>query len=124
MDHEYEWVIFEALGKKVFAGRYFFENGLHRLDVPIPGEENKFRTHRFGEGAVYCITSVTEESARAVAARCYVPDPVPWDVVRDIEKQVKANLMLQLPAPDDDGDYEEDYDDDYDDSDETANPQD
>lgn len=83
-----EWVIFEAMGHVLVAGRYFYERDLHRIDIPIG--EDRFRTERFGSGAIYRITTVTEETARLVAKKAVIPEAIPWDARRE---------LLQLAAP-------------------------
>lgn len=84
-----EWVIFEAMGHVRVAGRYYFENGLHRIDIPDPAEIERYRTERFGSGSVYRITSVDELTARTVARQCVIPDAIPWDIRREL-KQLTA----------------------------------
>lgn len=84
-----EWVIFEAMGHVRVAGRYYFENGLHRIDIPDSTEIEHYRTERFGSGSVYRITSVDELTARTVARQCVIPDAIPWDIRREL-KQLAA----------------------------------
>lgn len=88
-----EWVILEAMGHTRIAGRYFNENGLHRVDVPDTSKEadpNRFiRTERYGSGAIFRITTVTEEAARLVAKQCVIPEAIPWDVRHEL-KQLAA----------------------------------
>lgn len=77
-----EWAICELLGHRTRAG-YLTEQqiagqGFLRLD--IPGPDGCKATQIYSPSAVYCITPVTEEIARKVAAGC---DPAPvtrWEL--------------------------------------------
>lgn len=112
-----EWVIFEALGHVRVAGRYYVENGLHRVDIPDPTEPERYRTERFGAGSIYRITSVDEVTARAVARQCVIPEAIPWDVRRELRQLAAPQETIEAMddlGPDGHGaglDY--DSDDDY-----------
>ena len=105
--HSTQWVILEAMGHKSVAGRYYFENGLHRVDIPDvspdAGPEDFVRTERYGNAGIYCITSVTESSARVMAQKCQIPSAVPWDIQRQLKR-------LAAPAEPVEGDYSPDLD--------------
>ena len=89
MEQTTEWVIFEAMGHVKVAGRYMFENGLHRIDIPDPANPEQYRTERFGSGSVYRITSVDELTARYVAKSCVIPAAIGWNAM-DYIKQLAA----------------------------------
>jgi hypothetical protein len=111
--NDYEWVILEAMGHRTLAGRYFFENGLHRIDIPDVSPEATpgafIRTERYGGGSIYCITSVDEATARTVAKRNAIPEAIPWDVRGELKKLTAPGEQLALVARDTGPD---DYDDD------------
>lgn len=87
-----KWVILEAMGHRVAAGRYFIDNGLHRVDIPDVSPEAEpgsfVRSEWYGNAAIFCITPVTEEAARLMAGRCTIPEAIPWDVRRELTKLV------------------------------------
>lgn len=95
-----EWVILEAMGHRTTAGRYSFENGLHRVDVPDVSPEAEpgafVSTQRFGGEAIYCITTVDEATARKIARECQVPDAIPFDLRRELRKLAGPGEQLQL----------------------------
>lgn len=65
-----QWAMVELMGRRIVFGRVteaqIFGSGMMRVDVP-EGEE--FRTFYYSPAALYCITPVTEELARAGAVR-------------------------------------------------------
>ena len=72
------WAILELMGHRRLAG-YVKEvelagAGVLRLDVPGEGDETS-ATQFYAPSALYCLTPVSEETARAVAARSR-PRPV------------------------------------------------
>lgn len=83
------WVILEAMGHIRVAGRYYVENGLHRVDIPDPTDLEHYRTEWYGNAAIFRITPVDEMTARRVAASSVIPDAIPWDVARQL-KQLAA----------------------------------
>lgn len=66
------WAIVELMGHVTLAGLVKEEEiastKLLRIDIPECGEDPA-HTRFFGAGAIYCMTPVTEEVARAVLAR-------------------------------------------------------
>ena len=64
-----QWAMVELMGRRIVFGRVtetqMFGAGMMRIDVP-DGEE--FKTFYYSPAALYCITPVTEELARAGAA--------------------------------------------------------
>lgn len=84
------WVILEAMGHIKVSGRYYVENGLHRVDIPDPSDPERYRTEWFGNAAIFRITPVDELTARKVAASSVIPDAIPWDV---------RHQLKQLAAP-------------------------
>lgn len=95
-----EWVILEAMGHRTAAGRYYFENGLHRIDVPDvspdAAPDSFVRTERYGGASIYCITSVDEATARTVAKHNAIPEAIPWDVRRELAKLAAPGEQVQL----------------------------
>jgi hypothetical protein len=116
-----KWVILEAMGHRVAAGRYFVENGLHRVDIPDVSQgaepETFIRSEWYGNAAIFCITPVTEEAARLMAGRCVIPEAIPWDVRQELTKMIGAGEDVEarpmLPRGGRIRDEEWDNDDDY-----------
>lgn len=110
-----KWVILEAMGRNVVAGRYFIDNGLHRVDIPdvspnaAPG--TFIRSEWYGNGAIFRITPVTEEAARIMAKGCTIPEAIPWDVRAQLQRLAAPGEQLRLVARDTtEYDYDEDLD--------------
>ena len=100
-----EWVILEAMGHNRVAGLYFFENGLHRVDIPDTNEPERFvRTERYGPSSIFRITSVDRETALLVARSNVVPEAVPWNMRYELKQLASPQEMIE---------GEPDYDDDY-----------
>lgn len=131
------WVILEAMGHIRVAGRYYVENGLHRVDIPDPRDVDHYRTEWYGNAAIFRITPVDEVTARKVAASSVIPDAIPWDVRHQLKRLAAPQETIEVqgeedftdPAPrephydDDDevgsdGDLDQDDNDDDDDDDE------
>ena len=92
------WAIVELMGHDRTAGRYSYENGLHRIDVP-DGDDD-YTTEMIGSNAIFRLRFVSEDAAR-LAARSVRPQPIGiWDLKRE---------MARLAAPDEDY-YEENGD--------------
>lgn len=111
------WVILEAMGHIKVAGRYYVENGLHRVDIPDPAEPERYRTEWFGNAAIFRITPVDELTARKVAASSVIPDAIPWDVTRQLRQLAAPRETIEQMndgfGPDEDhplGGYEYDED--------------
>jgi hypothetical protein len=73
------WVILELMGHRRLAG-FLSEQAIGgasflRIDVPAPDGKGNTATQFYTGSAVYCITPVTEELARKVAANAQ-PAPV------------------------------------------------
>jgi hypothetical protein len=105
------------------AGRYYIENGLHRVDIPDPAEPERYRTEWYGNAAIFRITPVDELTARKVAAASVIPDAIPWDVSRQLRQLAAPNETIEAQRDDDnqnpgywgyddDDDREDDDDDD------------
>lgn len=98
-DKHTEWVILEAMGHNRVAGRYFSENGLHRVDVPNPAEPDRFiRTGRYGPGSIFRITSVDEATARLVARQCLIPEAIPWNAQAELRRLAAPGETLEALA--------------------------
>lgn len=106
-----QWVILEAMGHRVVTGRYYLENGLHRVDIldpsPDAGPNDFIRSEWYGNAGIFCITPVTEAAARLMAQKCTIPAAVPWDVHRQLKQ-------LAAPAEPVETDFDDDDDDDLD----------
>lgn len=109
-----QWAIVELFGHKVVAGYITkdesFGAPLLRIDVPETTVFPAF-TQRYGLSAIYGITCVSEEVARA-AAQANVVDPVSV-YVPDLAqltrlRQEVAMLRKGLPGPPDDDDEDDD----------------
>lgn len=90
------WVILESMGHGKVAGRYYFENGLHRVDIPDPTDLDRFRTEWYGNAAIFRITPVDETTALAVARGCVIPDALPFDVRYQLQRLVSPQETLEL----------------------------
>jgi hypothetical protein len=106
------------------AGRYFVDNGLHRVDIPDVSPDappgSFIRTEWYGNGAVFRITPVTEEAARLMAKGCTIPDAIPWDVRSQLERLAAPGEQLRLlprDIPEDDPPDEAHYIDDQEEDD-------
>lgn len=100
------WVILEAMGHIRVAGRYYVENGLHRIDIPDPGDPDRYRTEWYGNTAIFRITPVDEMTARKVAASSVIPDAIPWDVRYQLKQLVAPAETLEMQTEEDDYDNE------------------
>jgi hypothetical protein len=91
-----QWIILEAMGHQVVGGRYIFENGLHRVDIPDTSPDappDRFtRSEYYGAPAIFRITPVTEEAARLVAKSNIIPEAIPWDVRRELRQLLIAEI--------------------------------
>ena len=104
------WVILEAMGHIKVAGRYFMENGLHRVDIPDPTDSTLYRTEWYGNVAIFRITPVDELTARHIAKQSVIPDAIPWDVTNHFKQLVAPQETIEGQVEDDDydhGQYEE-----------------
>jgi hypothetical protein len=67
------WAVVEVMGHNKYAGRVTEQAiggcAFVRVDVPAIGERLPF-TKLLGQGSIFCITPVSEEVARNVAAQC------------------------------------------------------
>ena len=117
MNEQARWVILEAMGHIKVAGRYFVENGLHRVDIPDPSDPELFRTEWYGNAAIFRITPVDELTARHVAKQSVIPDAIPFNVMNYVkqlaapEETLNGN-SINIPNPEDDEDYDPYLDDD------------
>lgn len=92
-----QWVILEAMGHIKVAGRYYVENGLHRVDIPDPTDLELYRTEWFGNAAIFRITPVDEVTARAVAKQSVIPDAIPWDMRGQLKQlAARAETLEQM----------------------------
>ena len=104
------WGIVEVMGHRRFAGRVTEQviggQSFVRIDVPELAGRPAF-SKLFGGGAIYCITPVAEDVARALAEAAR-EEPVS---VYDLPEEWRSKLR-GLPSPVshlDDGDYDEDH---------------
>lgn len=106
------WAIVELMGHKVVAGlagkSELFGDAMLRIDVPATSEYPAF-TQMYGTAAIYAITFVSEEVARATAeyaavnpVSVYVPELVTREEyneeVRRLEDRIRA-LQDRLNRP-------------------------
>ena len=95
------WVILEAMGHICVAGRYYVENGLHRVDIPDPRDIDHYRTEWYGNAAIFRITPVDELTARKVAASSVIPDAIPWDVRHQLKQLATPQETIETQQEDD-----------------------
>jgi len=100
------WVILEAMGHIKVAGRYYVENGLHRVDIPDPSDPQLYRTEWFGNAAIFRITPVDELTARKVAASSVIPDAIPFDVRYQLRQLAAPGETIEQMGDMNDEDYE------------------
>jgi hypothetical protein len=79
------------MGHDKTAGRYCYENGLHRVDVPT---ETGYRTEYIGNGAIFRISMVDEDAARLAAKLIHRTHHQPIGVW-ELKEHVR---QLQAPA--------------------------
>jgi len=120
-EQTYQWVIVEMMGRTKLAGRYSFENGLHRVDVPTD-DPAKFHTKMLGNSAIFQIHFCDEDAARLMA-RQFRPEPIGvWELRKEMKRlhePAGAGEVIEGGGDDDDAFYDEpphwqDYDDEED----------
>lgn len=101
------WAIVELMGHVTLAGLVKEEeiasSKLLRIDIPECGDEPA-HTRFFGAGAIYCMTPVTEEVARAVLARNRSKPAFAYGLPRQLGTSVDAE---EVSTVDDDDEIEE-----------------
>lgn len=122
------WAILELMGHDRTAGRYSFENGLHRVDVP--DESGGFTTEMIGSGAIFRLRFVDEDAAR-LAAKSVRPQPIGvWELKKELQRLAlpETSGVVEVAGPpfefEDDGfePHADDEDDDNIDLDEDNRP--
>lgn len=103
------WATLEALGHQKTAGRYYYQNGLHRIDIPDTSSDADpdtfVRTELYGENAIFRITFVDEQTARiAVAQWTNIPAVITWEMKREMQKLIGPSEPVALEAA-----YEAEY---------------
>lgn len=118
METQGDWTILELFGHRVLAGRVReverFGAKFCQIEIPLgvkppEGQEEKFFVQRYGGGAVYCETPVTEAVARE-KARFYRPtnaaallsagtSPAPSELEIDEEGFLGETTSEPAPAP-------------------------
>lgn len=87
-----QWAIIELFGHQRIAGLVSEQtiggNSFVRVDVPQDGDDQGY-TKLYGNGAIYAMTFVDEETGRAAAAQ-FAPRPI---------EAFSARQMLGLPDP-------------------------
>jgi len=90
------WAILELMGHDRTAGRYSFENGLHRVDVPA--EDGGFTTEMIGSSAIFRLRFVDEAAAR-LAARSIRPEPIGvWELRKEMLRPGQPGTVGVSPA--------------------------
>lgn len=87
-----EWALLELMGHRRFAGLVqdveVFGRRLVRLDIPSEPPVTQF----YGADAVYCVTPVGEETARAFAKNAIRPQPISrYELVADTPHPAAPN---------------------------------
>ena len=105
-----QWCILEIMGHNTFAGLVTEQTiggaSFIRISIPSTAAGPAF-DKIFGASSVYCITPVTEDVARATAARLRQEPIQPWDLP-DEWKEKFARPALTGPAEEYDFDDETD----------------
>lgn len=95
------WCIVEVMGHAKFAGRTSEQliagDSFVRVDIPAVGASQPM-TKIFGTSSIYCITPVTEETAREFCTR-HGDEPVQeWDARRMLRKLQEAEQAKLFSA--------------------------
>jgi len=102
-----QWAIVEIMGHQRLAGRVTEQaiggTAFVRVDVPQIGDLQPF-TKLLGSGAIYAMTIVDEETARAAAAQMREKPVDEWS----------ARRMLGIEQPSQQLAFEEEYDEEFD----------
>ena len=90
------WAIVEVFGHNTFAGRVTEQTvgsaSFVRVDVPGVGELSGF-TKLLGASAIYGITIVSEDAARAKAAMLKQQPISTWDLGQMVSKAVESRML-------------------------------
>jgi hypothetical protein len=111
------WAIVELFGHNTIAGMVSEQSiggaSFVRVDVPQIDDQHPAFTKLYGAAAIYAMTPVTEEHARAAAHHIRVR-PVQVYILPDREASpARPQLATAAPADDfDDDDWDDDADDD------------
>lgn len=104
--------IIELMGHQRIAGRVTEQaiggTSFVRVDVPEIDGRPGF-TKLFGSSAIYAITFVDEDIARA-AAKQYRPAPVDYYTLQDVQRQIEHQQERTGEAEDFDDDHDDDHD--------------
>lgn len=88
-----QWAILEVMGHQKFAGHVTEQAvggaSFVRIDIPEGAGRPAF-TKLFGGGSIYCITPVTEEVARALAARIRSEPVQPWELPESYKQPARV----------------------------------
>lgn len=110
------WAILELMGHRRLAGLISEQTiggaAFVRIDVPkgekpADGVDENVATQFYAPAAVYCITPVTEELARKVAAGCQPAPVTKWDL--PAERSLPAGRLPEDDDEDDDNGSDEQY---------------
>lgn len=106
------WAIVEVFGHQTYAGRVTEQTvggaSFVRVDVPAVRDLQPF-TKLFGASAIYGITIVDEQTARAKAAGLQQQPITTWEIGQLVGAAVEKRLLESQPVESADFDDEEDY---------------
>ncbi len=101
-----QWAIVEIMGHQRYAGRVTEQaiggTSFVRVDVPVSDKTEPF-TKLFGSGAIYALTIVDEETARAAAGQFHQRPIDEWSA-REMLGVSGMNHSLEFDDHDDDHD--------------------
>jgi hypothetical protein len=104
-----QWAVVEVMGKSRYGGLVreadAFGVKMVRVDVPKRDGEGFEQSRFFHPNALFCITPVTEEIARAVAARNHEPPVYRYEL--PAAKSLPPAVEVEYPSDDEEND---DYD--------------
>jgi len=107
-----QWAIVEIFGHDMYAGRVtegvIGGCSFVRVDIPKIGELEGF-TKFFGQGAIYGMTIVDEQTARIKAAALCKQPMDSWSVGQLVEKAVQQRLLESKPVESDEEETEDFY---------------
>jgi len=90
------WAILEIMGHKRYAGRVSEHelggSSFVRIDVPAHGDQEAF-SKMFGPQAIYCVTPVSEQAARAAASQLDEKPMTVWSLPEEWQAAINQQRL-------------------------------
>lgn len=119
MSEKFEaWGIVELMGHQRVAGRLSEQpvggGNLLRVDVPVNGSPETFRTAFYGASAIYAVHITDEPAARAAASQCAQRPTYAYELAQAVRDSAPSARVTYTPDESerhdpDDRDDDEDY---------------